>query len=155
MNTYVLYYCFLHLLCHCFIVARRDNCSSLPQSLYPPLNQAGPQLTVPQKKLLNALKCYPDSNKTIEDRQKRRWTLLIPGTSEHVEELFGWNWIPVFQTLQWPYCTLQLPERGMTDLQIISEYAVYALRYMFKQAKQERKGLKRCCIISRTSHISV
>jgi hypothetical protein len=133
-------FCWFLLFIHHSALALRDNCSSLPSSLYSPLNQTGPRLTVSHKKLFNALKCYPNLNKTIENQQKRRWILLIPGTSEHVEELFGWNWISVFDYLQWPYCTVQLPHRGMADLQIAAEYVVYALRYMSKQTKQEQRG---------------
>jgi hypothetical protein len=133
-------YCWLLFFVHHSTLAVRSNCSSLPSTLYPLINQTGPRLTVSKKKLFNALKCYPVLNETNENRQKRRWTLLIPGTSENVEDLFGWNWIPVFNSLEWPYCTLQLPQRGMSDLQITAEYVVYALRYMFKQSKQSMKS---------------
>jgi hypothetical protein len=139
MYKYAIWFWFLLLVYHSTL-AVRSNCSLLPASLYSPLNKTGPELTVSHKKLFNALKCYSDLNETIENRQKRRWTLLIPGTSENIEELYGWNWIPVFNSLKWPYCTLQLPQRGMSDLQITAEYVVYALRYIFKHAKQEQQG---------------
>ena len=141
MYKYTIVFWFL-LFIHQSVLAVRDNCSSLPSSLYSPVNQSGPRLTVSHKKLFKALKCYANLNETNQNRQKRRWTLLIPGTSESVEELFSWNWIPVFNSLQWPYCTLELPQRGMSDLQMAAEYVVYALRYMYKQAKQERRGIK-------------
>ena len=120
--------------------ARRDNCSALPASLYPPIDRAGPPLTVPQVKLSRAVKCYRHVNTTRQQAETYRWILLIPGTSEHVEELFDWNWIPVLHAYRWPYCTLQLPRRGMCDLQLAAEYVVYALRYMSKLVEQERQG---------------
>ena len=140
--------------------ARRDNCSALPASLYPPIDRAGPSLTVPQVKLMSAVKCYPHVNASRQQAETYRWTLLIPGTSEHVKELFDWNWIPVLHAYRWPYCTLQLPRRGMSDLQVAAEYVVYALRYISKLVEQERQGretrttaqMKTC---SKETHVGV
>jgi hypothetical protein len=89
--------------------------------------------------VLHYYQCYAVLNETIENRQKHS---LIPSTSEHVKELFGWNWTQLFNLLDRTYCTLQLPQRGMSDLQITAEYVVYTLRYMFKQGKQEQQSMK-------------
>jgi len=60
--------------------------------------------------VLHYYQCYPVLNETIENRQKHS---PIPGTSENVEELFGWNWTQLSNLLDWTYCTLQLPQRGL------------------------------------------
>ena len=44
---------------------------------------------------------------------------------------------------QWPYCTLQLPEKGLGDLQIAAEYIVYAVRRIYRKSlKEKEKGFR-------------
>ena len=105
---------------------------------YPPVNRRGPSYSVSRLQMSKNLKCY----RGIKDDQ--RWILLIPGSTEEVYELFSWNWMRVFDRKRWSYCTLQLPENGLGDLQIAAEYIVYAVRTIYHKAKQQkRKHLRR------------
>jgi hypothetical protein len=102
---------------------------------YPPLDQAGPPYTVPRSNFSEYLKCYPREN------HRKRWILFLPGSTEEVHELYSWNWMQIMDKKQWPYCTLQLPEKGLGDLQVAAEYIVYAVRKMYKKAlKEKEKG---------------
>jgi hypothetical protein len=101
--------------------------------IYSPLNQAGPSYTVPRANLSEHLKCYPGQN------HRKRWILFLPGSTEEVKELYSWNWMRIMDANEWSYCTLQLPERGLGDLQIGAEYIVYAIRKIYKNAKREKE----------------
>ena len=101
--------------------------------VYPPLNQTGPLLTVPQSNLSEHLKCYPG------EKPKKRWLLFLPGSTEQIEELYNWNWIPLVTKKRWSYCTLDLPDNGLGDLQIAAEFLVYAIRQIFKTSLEEKE----------------
>lgn len=107
-----------------------------PSILYSPLNQSGPSYSVSQDNLSDSLRCYS----SVEYRQ--RWILLIPGSTEEVNELYNWNWMTFLNENNYSYCTLNLPEKALGDLQIASEYVVYSIRRMFQKAmKEKEKGL--------------
>jgi triacylglycerol esterase/lipase EstA (alpha/beta hydrolase family) len=92
---------------------------------YAPLNQRGPKLEVPGKLLRAALRCTPDVA-----TNPREPILLVPGTTMTPEENFSWNYEPALASLGLPYCTVELPNKAMTDIQVAAEYVVYALRRM-------------------------
>lgn len=106
-----------------------------PSIIYSPVDKLGPPYTVPCANLSEHLKCYQGQN------HRKRWILFLPGSTEEVKELYSWNWMQIMNQKQWPYCTLQLPEKGLGDLQIAAEYVVYAIRKIFKTAtKEKQKG---------------
>ena len=92
---------------------------------YAPLNHRGPKLSVARSKLRAALRCTP-SVKT----DAREPILLVPGTTLTPEENFSWNYERALDALALPYCTVELPEKAMADIQVAGEYVVYALRRM-------------------------
>jgi hypothetical protein len=104
-----------------------------PSIIYPPVNQPGPSYTVRRANFSEHLKCYPGR------KHKKRWILFLPGSTEDVKELYTWNWMPLMDNKGWSYCTLQLPEKGLGDLQMAAEYIVYAIRKMYKKATKERE----------------
>jgi hypothetical protein len=104
-----------------------------PWKNYPPINQPGPSYTVPRRNLSDHFKCYSGKN------HRKRWILFLPGSTEEVHELYSWNWMQVMNEKQWPYCTLQLPEKGLGDLQIAAEYIVYAVRKMYKKNNERKR----------------
>ena len=118
------------------VFATERSFSCQPSSFYSPLDRPGPFLNVPQRNLSDSLRCYPGN------RTDQRWILLLPGSSESIEELFGWNWIPLLRRQSSPFCTLELPDYGLGDLQIAAEYVVYAIRRVYRRAmKEKQRGL--------------
>ena len=114
---------------------------------YSPIDQPGPSYTVPRRNLSDHFKCYSGKN------HQKRWILFLPSSTEEVYELYSWNGMQIMSEKQWPYCTLQLPEKGLGDLQIAAEYVVYAIRKIFKKAIQEKKkGIRRKTRINITGH---
>ncbi|CAF3504894.1 unnamed protein product [Rotaria sp. Silwood1] len=108
-----------------------------PSITYPPLNRPGPSYTVPRSNLSNYLKCYKGEN------HRKRWILFVPGSTEEVKELYSWNWMRIMDKKRWSYCTVQLPEKGLGDLQVAAEYIVFAIRKMYKKTTREKeKGIR-------------
>jgi triacylglycerol esterase/lipase EstA (alpha/beta hydrolase family) len=92
---------------------------------YAPPNQRGPGLDVPRAQLGAALRCTPSVSKDA-----REPILLVPGTTLTPDENFSWNYERALDSLGLPYCTVELPNRAMSDIQVAGEYVVYALRKM-------------------------
>lgn len=121
------------------------NCDSSKN--YSPINQPGPPYSVPRANLSEYLKCYPRNN------HRKRWILFLPGSTEEVNELYSWNWMRIMDIKQWSYCTLQLPEKGLGDLQIAAEYIVYAVRKIYKRSmKEKEQGIRRKTRINIIGH---
>src|SRR5947208_14406473 len=107
---------------------------------YGPLNHRGPRLSVPSKQLRAALKCTASVA-----GDPREPILLVPGTTMTPEVNFSWNYERALNALGLPYCTIELPNRAMTDIQVAGEYVVYSLRQMSKL--EGRKGARKVAII--------
>ena len=103
---------------------------------YAPIEKHGPALQVPSTVLRAALVCTPSVRKDA-----REPILLVPGTTLTPEENFSWNYERALNALSLPYCTIELPNHAMSDIQVAGEYVVYALRKMstFKGHKAARK----------------
>ncbi len=106
------------------------------QAEYAPPNKRGPKLEVPAPELSAALRCTPSVSS-----DPREPILLVPGTTLTPEENFSWNYEPALNALGLPYCTIELPDKAMGDIQVAGEYVVYALRTMsrFHGHKRARK----------------
>src|SRR5436190_11826336 len=100
---------------------------------YAPLKQRGPRLSVAAKQLKAALRCTAS---VASDA--REPILLVPGTTMTPEVNFSWNYERALSTLGLPYCTIELPNRAMSDIQVAGEYVVYALRKMSKFERHAR-----------------
>ena len=92
---------------------------------YAPLNQPGPKLEVSGRLLRAAVRCAPEVA-----TNPREPILLIPGTTLTPEANFSWNYERALTALGLPYCTVELPNHAMSDIQVAAEYVVYALRRM-------------------------
>jgi triacylglycerol esterase/lipase EstA (alpha/beta hydrolase family) len=103
---------------------------------YAPVDQKGPRLTVPASQLSAALRCTPSVS-----TQQREPILLVPGTTLTPEENFSWNYERALNALQLPFCTIELPNHAMSDIQTAGEYVVFALREMsrFRGHRHARK----------------
>ncbi len=60
--------------------------------------------------------------------------LLLPGTTVNTDENFGWNYAQAFSLEQQPFCTLDLPDRTMGDIQVAAEYVVAAIRAVYRHS---------------------
>jgi len=98
---------------------------SSAQAEYAPINHAGPALQVPRTLLRAALRCTPSVR-----TNPREPILLVPGTTLTPEENFSWNYERALNALGLPFCTIELPNKAMSDIQVAGEYVVYALRKM-------------------------
>lgn len=83
----------------------------------------GPVLESDPEAMAEALEC-PDSF-TDDEREP---LLLVHGTFATPEENWGWNYAAALPEQGWDVCTVRLPERSNVDIQLSSEYVVYAIR---------------------------
>jgi len=86
----------------------------------------GPTLQVPQDALERSLDC-------TGDLAGPEPVLLIPGTTQAPAE-FSWNYARAFERAGRPFCTVELPEHGMGDIQVAAEYVVSAVRTVSERA---------------------
>jgi triacylglycerol esterase/lipase EstA (alpha/beta hydrolase family) len=107
---------------------------------YAPINHPGPALEVPRAQLRAALRCTPSVG-----ADPREPILLVPGTTLTPEENFSWNYERALNALALPYCTIELPNHAMGDIQVAGEYVVYALRKMSQFAGH--KGARKVQVI--------
>jgi len=85
----------------------------------------GPALQEPEATLAAALSCpggfgHPDHEPV----------LLVHGTGATGQLNWGWNYAKVLPAMGYDVCTVDLPNRALDDIQVSSEYVVYAIRTM-------------------------
>ncbi len=90
----------------------------------------GPPLTVTADQVEKNLMCTAGN-------PRKATVLLLPGTTVNTDENFGWNYVQAFQLDQRPFCTLDLPDRTMGDIQIAAEYVVQAIRTLEARSGQK------------------
>lgn len=90
---------------------------------YAPIDQPGPALSAPQNILADSLDCTANVSGASRDV-----VLLIPGTTLDPNTNFDGNWFPALDKLDWPYCSVALPDDAMNDIQVSAEYIVHAIR---------------------------
>jgi pimeloyl-ACP methyl ester carboxylesterase len=93
---------------------------------------SGPGFDVPQSALDAALVCGPGTTNA-----SRPVALFIAGTTLTPQENFSWNYFRAFTAAGRPYCSVELPNHAMSDIQVSAEYVVNAIR-----AVRERSGQK-------------
>ncbi len=62
----------------------------------------------------------------------RQPVLLVHGTFTHGSENYGWNYLPELTTRGFDACYVDLPNRSLDDIQLASEYVVFAIRKMHR-----------------------
>lgn len=85
-------------------------------------------LKTPVAALAASLVCGPGL-----DAATRSPVLLVHGTALDARNNYSWNWVPALRRERIPYCTVDLPARGMGDIQLAAEHVVYALREMARR----------------------
>jgi len=68
---------------------------------------------------------------------RRDPVLLVHGTGLDAEQSWGWNYERVLPSFGFDTCTVTLPDHAMNDIQISSEYVVWAVRTI--SARSHRK----------------
>lgn len=87
----------------------------------------GPGLQTPTDVLARALSCpTPLSNQNEP-------VLLVHGTAE-TGQSWSWNYVKALPSLGHSVCTVTLPDFGREDIQILTEYVVYAIRTMAERS---------------------
>jgi triacylglycerol lipase len=91
-----------------------------------------PPLSVPERLLADALSCP-----TRFTHRAHQPVLLVHGTFATPEENWSWNYLNALPAAGYDVCTVRLPDRATGDIQVASEYVVYAVRRIY-----ERSGSK-------------
>lgn len=99
---------------------------------FAPVDQPGPALSVPQDRLAESLRCTSDVSGA-----DRGVVLLVHGTTLDPHTNFDGNWFPALDKLDWPYCSVALPENAMNDIQVSAEYIVHAIREIHRSSGQK------------------
>ena len=92
-------------------------------------SQPGPAYSVPMSKLRGGMRC-PKAFGT----RGRPPVLLVHGTTVTAEENWGWTYATQLPREGFDVCMVQMPDLALGDIQISSEYVVYALREMARRS---------------------
>jgi triacylglycerol lipase len=88
-------------------------------------NQSGPVLQTAVDTLAAALRCHDAAHTSGGEP-----ALLVHGGSLAGSESWDWNYVPALNNAGIDVCTVDLPGRALTDIQVSAEYVVYAVRQM-------------------------
>jgi triacylglycerol esterase/lipase EstA (alpha/beta hydrolase family) len=88
-------------------------------------DESGPPLVTPPAKLAAALHCHDTLSSASHEP-----VLLVHGIASTGAGSWGWNYVPALNNAGFDVCTVDLPYRALTDIQISTEYVVYAVRQM-------------------------
>ena len=88
-----------------------------------------PPLSVPERLLADALHCPA----TFSHRAHQP-VLLVHGTFATPEENWSWNYLNALPAAGYDVCTVRLPDRATGDIQVASEYVVYAVRHIYDRS---------------------
>jgi poly(hydroxyalkanoate) depolymerase family esterase len=114
------------------LVAAVTIAVSAPASPQAIAREPGPAYSVATSKLRDALQC-PRGFGT----HGRPPVLLVHGTTVTAEESWSWTYAKALPAAGFDVCMVQLPDLALGDIQISSEYVVYALRAMARTAKRK------------------
>lgn len=96
---------------------------------YAPVDLPGPALSPSPAALSAALRCA-DGNLA----QGPTPVLFVPATGVTPEQNYEWNWKPALRKLGIPFCTIELPDRSLGDIQTAGEYITHAIREVHRRA---------------------
>jgi len=93
------------------------------------LPQPGPPLATPGSALRDALTCNGELAGARRDP-----VLLVHGTFANSEINWSWNYKLALPARGEPSCTVDLPDVSAGDIQVSTEYVVYAIRVMARES---------------------
>jgi triacylglycerol lipase len=88
-------------------------------------DESGPPLMTPTATLAAALRCHDTPSSASHEP-----VLLVHGIASTGAESWDWTYVPALTNAGFDVCTVDLPDRALTDIQISTEYVVYAVRLM-------------------------
>jgi triacylglycerol lipase len=93
---------------------------------------ADPPLDVPTSTLQAALQCpatfsHPDRNPV----------LLVHGTGLNADQSWDWNYELALPHAGYDWCAVNLPDQALGDIQVASEYVVYAIEHIHALTHRE------------------
>lgn len=91
----------------------------------------GPALSVPESRLAASLAC-PATFETDRDP-----VLLVHGTATNSHDSWSENYLRALPALRFSVCTVDLPDRSLSDIQVATEYVVHAVRTMAAAAGRQ------------------
>lgn len=103
---------------------------ALPPAAAADRSDTGPPLSVHPNNLASALVCTAGDPGLAP-------VLLIPGTTLDPEVNFGWNYEQAFLLERRTFCTVELPDRAMADIQVAAEYVVFGIRSLRARTGQQ------------------
>ncbi|MGO1526691.1 MAG: esterase/lipase family protein [Corynebacterium variabile] len=89
----------------------------------------GPALTVDEASLDRSLNCHGDLAGS-----DRNTVIPLHGTTANVEANWSWTWEPALAEEGRPYCTVELPDNGMQDVQVSAENVTHAIRTVYAES---------------------
>jgi pimeloyl-ACP methyl ester carboxylesterase len=87
----------------------------------------GPALSVSRSALDHSVRCRGDLSRSTP-------VLLVHGTFLTAASNFDWNYEPALDRQGRGWCTVDLPDAGLGDIQVAAEYVVHAIRVMHDRA---------------------
>jgi triacylglycerol lipase len=87
--------------------------------------RSGPPLVTPTATLAAALRCHDTPSPANHEP-----VLLVHGIAATGSEEWDWNYVPALNSAGFDVCTVDLPNRALSDIQTSTEYVVYAVRQM-------------------------
>lgn len=97
---------------------------------YAAVDTPGPPLSPRPAALAAAFKCTGD----VTDDAGPTPVLLVPATGVTPEQNYAWNYKPALAKAGVPFCTIELPERSLADIQTAGEYVTYGIRELHRRA---------------------
>jgi triacylglycerol esterase/lipase EstA (alpha/beta hydrolase family) len=96
---------------------------------FAPLDSPGPAIRVSQADLDRAVNCTSGV-----DAAQRTPVLLVHGTGATADDNWRWTYVPALSRLGVPWCIVDLPDRGTTDIQRSGELLVGVIRDLHRRA---------------------
>lgn len=97
---------------------------------YAAVDAPGPALSPSPAALAAALKCTGDPSAGSGPTP----VLLVPATGVTPEQNYAWNYKPALTRAGVPFCTIELPERSLADIQTAGEYVTHGIRELHRRA---------------------
>jgi triacylglycerol esterase/lipase EstA (alpha/beta hydrolase family) len=98
---------------------------ALPAQAMADAGHSGPPLMTPTATLAAALRCHKAPSPANHEP-----VLLVHGIAATGPEEWDWNYVPALNSAGFDVCTVDLPNRALSDIQTSTEYVVYAVRQM-------------------------